>query len=116
MTELEQQLAKALARREAPVGFADRVLAAVQEPDRAVPWWRRVLVRPPEFAWRLVPATVALVIAMSGALYQHHERAEQGEAAKRQLVTALKIAGEKLHSAQQRVVDISEIRMDEASY
>jgi hypothetical protein len=116
MTELEQQLAKALARREAPVGFADRVLAEVQEPDRGVPWWRRALVRPPESAWRLVPATVAVVIAMSGALYQHHERAEQGEEAKRQLVTALKIAGEKLHTAQQRVVEIGEIRMNEGSY
>ena len=116
MTELEQQLAKALVRHEAPAGFTDRVLAAVQESDRRVPWWRKVMVRPPASAWRLVPATVALVIAMSGAFYQHHERAEQGEAAKRQLVTALKIAGEKLHTAQQRVVEIGEIRTTEGSY
>jgi hypothetical protein len=116
MTELEQQLAKALARHEAPAGFTGRVLAAVQDSERRLPWWRRVFVRTSASAWRFVPATVALVIATSGAFYRHHERMEQGEAAKRQLVTALKIAGEKLHTAQQRVVEIGEIRMNEASY
>jgi hypothetical protein len=116
MTDFEQQLANALARREAPVGFAERVLAAAQESNPHVPWWRRVFVGASASAWRFVPATVALVIAMSGALYQHHETTEQGEAAKRQLVTALKIAGEKLHTAQQRVVGIGEIRVNERGY
>jgi hypothetical protein len=116
MTELEQQLAKALARRDAPAGFSDRVLAAVQQANRRVPWWRKMVPRSSASAWRLAPATVALVIAMSGALYQHHEKAEEGETAKRQLIAAMKIAGEKLHTAQQRVVEIGEIRTNEGSY
>ena len=45
-----------------------------------------------------------------GALYQNYERVERGEAAKRQLLLAVKIAGAKLYDAQQRVVSIGAIR------
>ena len=114
MTEFERQLSNALARREPPAGFTERVIAAASQPHAARSWWNRIV--PPASVWRLVPATAALLIAGSGALYRYHERAEQGEAAKRQLVAAIRIAGEKLHTAQQRVVEIGEIRTTEGSY
>ena len=107
MTDFEQQLARALERREPSAGFTSRVLAAAsrQQPARSR-WsaWRWALVS------RAAPAMAALLVVAGGALYQNHERIERGEAAKRQLLLAVKIAGVKLHDAQQRVVSIGEIR------
>lgn len=107
MTEFEQQLARALERREPAAGFTSRVLAAAsrQQPARSR-WqaWRRALVL------RAAPVMAALLVVAGGAFYQNHERMEQGEAAKQQLLLAVRIAGTKLHDAQQRVVSIGEIR------
>ena len=107
MTEFEQQLARALERREPPAGFTSRVLAEAsrQRPVRSR-WsaWRWTLVL------RAAPVMAALLVVAGGALYQNHERIERGEAAKQQLLLAVRIAGAKLHDAQQRVVSIGEIR------
>jgi anti-sigma-K factor RskA len=107
MAEFEQQLARALERHEPGVGFTSRVLAAAaqQQPVRSR-WraWRWVLVE------RAAPVMAALLVVAGGVFYQKRERTERGEAAKQQLLLAVKIAGAKLHDAQQRVVSIGEIR------
>ena len=116
MNEFEQQLVTALGRREPSPDFTQRVLAAVERQNHPKREPKEPVLRHWTLIWRLLPATAALLIAMSGALYQHHERTVQGEAAKQQLLAAMKIAGEKLHSAQQHVADIGEIRINEGSY
>lgn len=106
MNDLEEQLRRALARREPSADFTQRVLnAAVIEQPRERRWnrWFRSKW---DATLRFAPVMVALVLAAGGAFYQQHERLEQGVAAKQQLLIAMRIAGEKLHSAQQQVVSI----------
>lgn len=107
MTEFEQQLARALERREPSAGFTSRVLAATSRQQPTGSRWR---AWPWALVLRVAPAMAALLVVMGGALYQKHERFERGEAAKRQLLLAVEIAGNKLYDARQRVVSIGEIR------
>lgn len=106
MTEFEQQLVRALERREPPAGFTSRVLAAASLKPTRSRWqaWRWA------FVLRAAPVMAALLVVAGGALYQNYERVERGEAAKQQLLLAVKIAGAKLYDARQRVVSIGAIR------
>jgi hypothetical protein len=109
--DLEQQLKKALERREAPPWFEARVLDAVSsgaaEPVQTH-WWS---------AWRSngnlrwVTALVAGLVLGAGITFRYEtvvqeraamERAE-GEAAKARLELALRITRVKLEKIQQRV-------------
>ena len=101
--EIDEQLKRALRRCEPPEGFADRVLAQVQEEP---PTTRRsiwALWRMPSLRWAAVAALVA--IAATGIGYQIHERQEEAEAraAKQQVMLALRITGSKLRVAKQKV-------------
>jgi hypothetical protein len=114
MNDFEKQLERALARREPSSDFVLRVMraaAAEQQSNRGrnslleragAKWFRDRW----EAALRFAPVFAALVLAAGGAFYQHHEHLMQGEVAKHQLLVAMRIAGEKLHSAQQQVVSI----------
>lgn len=106
MTEFEQQLTRALERREPSAGFTSRVLTAASQQQRVRSRWQALRWA---FVLRVAPVMAALLVVVGGALYQRHERSERGEVAKRQLLLAVKIAGAKLHDAQQRVVSIGEI-------
>lgn len=96
MDEFEQQIKRAMARREAPPWFEARVLAATER------------ARQPRTAWRLrwVTAAVASLFAVTGVVWQH-QRAEQeraeGEAAKAKLELALKITRAKLLHIEQEI-------------
>ena len=95
---LEDDLRRAL-RRESPApGFASRVMQRIERdaaPKRR-PWWRAVA------------ASLTLTALLGGGLaYQGHQRrVREGEAAKEQVLLALRIAGEKVRYAQTEVRDI----------
>lgn len=102
MDRLEEELRRALTRKEPPEGFADRVLAAARAHtaarERRLPWWRRS---------RLVPAAaVCLLLLAGGIALDRHRRREvlaRGEAASQQVITALRITAAKLQMVQARV-------------
>lgn len=92
---LEDDLRRAL-RRESPApGFASRVLQRI-ETDR-VPKRRQW--------WRAVAASLTLTVLLGGwgAVQIHRQRVREGERAKEQVLTALRIAGEKVRYAQSEV-------------
>jgi anti-sigma-K factor RskA len=110
MTEFEQQLKQAMARRDPPPGFVSRVLArAAQEESwgaatRGTGWWKRAV------AWRLAAALTCISLAVSaGWMYRQHEREIRGEAAKKQLLLAVRIAGTKLQHAHRRILQVEDL-------
>jgi hypothetical protein len=103
MNEIDDQLKRALRRCEPPEGFAERVMARLnQEPSFAARAIRTLWPRP-SLRWAAVAAVVA--VAATGIGYQIHERQEEAEAkaAKQQVMLALRITGNKLRVAKQRV-------------
>lgn len=127
MTQPENELKHALRRHDPPEGFAERVLARVAQQDlsqqnSAQPnlpqarsrWdsWLNFLTQP-LLRWATAAAVSAALI-FGGVHYRQveslkaqRERAE-GEAAKQQLVLALRIAGTKLQLAKAKVNQINE--------
>ncbi|HZU24469.1 MAG TPA: hypothetical protein VFA04_03050 [Bryobacteraceae bacterium] len=97
MREVEQELKRALARVDAPEGFAERVLArTVAQPRRAQAWYMRCAG---------IAAMIAL--AFAGMLgYQRHVRQERAEQAQK-LVFALHLTAAKLASIDHRLRDSS---------
>jgi hypothetical protein len=91
---LENDLKRAL-RRQAPApGFAGRVMQRIEQEERTTrrPVW-----------WRAAAASVTLAAILGG--YATHRVVEhrRGERAKEQVLTAMRIAGEKVRYAQQEV-------------
>jgi hypothetical protein len=105
MTPFEEELKKALARREPGEEFVSRVLGKVEAKHATT-----VKARP--FAWggawwRFASAVVLLAaVLISGLAYRKHERVVKGEAAKDQLLLAMRITGSQLRQAQLRVKKI----------
>lgn len=92
----EDNLTRAFERKSAPDGFADRVLSRLEAPrHRMSPTLRRI-------------AAAIVLTAALGGLTAHqiieHRRNEEGERARRQLMTALHIASAKMRVAQRAVV------------
>jgi hypothetical protein len=99
---LEHELKDALKRQQPAPGLADRVMAAIDSrgTQRGAPssWWRHR-------ALQLAAAAVVIVAVGVGVARQQiadRER-ERGEAAARQLVTALRIASETLNEARAEI-------------
>jgi hypothetical protein len=91
MDWLEDELRRALARQDAPVGFAERVLArGRREPHGA----RR---------WLAAAAMVVVAAGAAGAWRQH-----QGYEAKREMMLALRLAAAPMHRIQLEVKDITQ--------
>lgn len=105
MSNFEEQLARALARQNPAPDFTERVVRATVVKQRR-PFWKRWTAR--ILMWRLAPALAALLVVGTGAFFQEHQRIEQGKAAKRELLTAMRIASDKLHAAEQRVISLGE--------
>lgn len=108
MNRLEDELKKALQRVEPPPGFAQRVLteAAKQKQERkrtARSWF--VWFAPAGLRWAIAGA-LCLVLASSGLVYRHEER-KRGEAAKEQLMLALRITSSKLQIVTQNVRELN---------
>jgi hypothetical protein len=91
----EDDLTRALTRKSAPDGFADRILARIETPRHRTSTLRRI-------------AAAIVLTAALGGLTAHqiieHRRNEEGERARRQLMTALHIASAKMRVAQRAVV------------
>ena len=96
MTPFEEELKRALSRREPSEDFAARLFekAAAEKP--------RNILQSLAY-WRLAAAVALLAIVGWSLLYRQHVREARGEAAKRQLLVAMRIAGTELREAQVRV-------------
>jgi len=86
---LENELRAALGRRDPPPGFAERVLARARPAARA----RRMY-------WVAAWAVAAGLLVAAGLQYERHQR---GERAKEQVLLALRVAGQELSAAREKV-------------
>jgi hypothetical protein len=107
MSRLDDGLREALGRVDPGPDFTRAVLerAAAAQPKES--WWRRLVsgMRPPLVRWAAA-GLVACALLATGFEYQHERRQRvEGEAAKQQLVLALRIAGAKLHGVQEKVLE-----------
>ena len=96
----DDELHQALARKAAPDGFADRVLARLGDANTTRHW-----NRPVASTLRRIAAAVILMAALGGLTAHQiaeHRRTE-GEHARRELMTALHIASAKMRVAQRAV-------------
>jgi hypothetical protein len=97
MDDFERQLKQAMARKDAPVWFEAKVLAAVE--------------RQPQSAWsffrlRWAAAAVASVLLVSGIAWQQRQESQErvaGERAKAQLELALRITSQKLQHIERQL-------------
>ena len=99
MDEFEVKLHGAMRRQDAPVGLKTRVLAQARER-------RREAQRSRFWMWQRVTAVMVLAAALGGiAEYRHVEEVRKGEAAREQVLTALRITGKTLNRVQSRLAD-----------
>jgi hypothetical protein len=108
MSEFERQLGRALSRHDPSSDFTARVLAAAQKEAQRRPLWKRWFSPSRRHILRLAPAMTALLLVGTGAYFEQHQHIERGEAAKQQLLTAMRIASQKLYTTEQRVISMSE--------
>ncbi len=106
MTRLEHELRAALQRQEPPAVFADRVLALAAEQENR--HQRNLWIRfkhafvVPRLRW--AAAVVAVLVIASGiGIRVEDQRREEGEAAKRQVMLALRITSEKWQVAAKEI-------------
>ena len=97
MNRLEEELRNAMRREEPPEGFVERVLARTTATKQSA--WTNL------FAWRglrwALAGTMCLLVLASGIEYrQTRQERARGEAAKEQVMLALRIAAHKLQFAQ----------------
>jgi hypothetical protein len=100
MNRLEDKLRDALQRVEPPTGFSERVLARTLETKQNA--------RAGPFAWRYLrwglAGALCLALVMAGIEYrQAQEERARSEAAKQQLMLALRIAGDQLQFVWSKV-------------
>jgi hypothetical protein len=108
MSEFERQLARALSRQDPGSDFTARVVAAAGGAKQKPSVWKRWFSHSRRQILRLAPAMTALLMVGTGAYFEQHQRIERGEAAKQQLLTAMRIASEKLYSTEKRVISVGE--------
>ena len=92
----EDELTRAFEPKSAPDGFADRVLSRLDAPRHRNFW-----------LLRRIAAAIVLTAALGGLTAHQiieHRRNEEGQRARRQLMTALHIASAKMRVAQRAVV------------
>jgi phosphopantetheinyl transferase (holo-ACP synthase) len=104
MNELDDELRRVLRREDPPPGFAERVMRRVETRQ---PEQRMDVARPSVMRWA---AAAMLVAALGGglqyrAVQQQRERI-RGEAAKEQVMKALRITADKLQVVQSAVKEI----------
>ena len=118
MSDLENDLKKALGRQSPPEGFSEKVLAKLPRRDARPPLWTRLanLVQPPT-RWAI--ATAALIVLLVAGTWQlwrsgspsdptvvrEQTASREGEQAKAQLMLALRITSAELREVQKRVAE-----------
>jgi len=103
MAEFEQKLRIALQHREAPLGLKQRVLARSRE-RRQAERGRWSLVH---MAQRIAASAVLAAIFGSVAVYRHVEERRKGEAAREQVLTALRITNKTLDRVGDKLAENS---------
>jgi hypothetical protein len=111
---LEDALRNALRREDAPEGFALKVLARAGQENSAAHDAERTswlsMFSQPLLRWAAV-AAVTICLVIGGIYYRNLQRQRaEGEAAKQQLMLALRIAGSKLQLAKEKVNEINTSR------
>jgi hypothetical protein len=104
MTQTDKGLRQALRRVEPPEGFAERVVARAREDaaplSRGFHSWKAV----DRMTARWAAAAVLAAAVAGGAWYRAELRRQaEGEAAKRQVLLSLRIAGAKLQHVRAKV-------------
>jgi hypothetical protein len=109
MSHLEDELKSALGRKEPAGDFTAKVLQRIAQPaprsrfDELI-----VLLRPPRLQWVAASLAISLIVPFAALEYrQQRQIRAQGEAAKQQLILAMRIAGTELHHARQEVQRMS---------
>jgi uncharacterized protein HemX len=106
---LEQELRRALKRKDPPRGFDDRVLSRIASGETV----QMPAARP---RWMLVslPIAASLMLAFGATYYIHEQQQRQArevqaqtEQTTREVVLALQIASETISAAQARVEEIT---------
>ncbi len=100
---LENDLKRALRRQSPAPGFAGRVMQRIESAPPEELRGTEALRGTPRRWWRAAAASVMLAALLGG--YATHRVVEhrRGERAKEQVLTAMRIAGEKVRYAQQEV-------------
>jgi len=95
MTDFEDQLQRALERKEPSPGFAARVMAAATRRPKSTFWTN----------WQALSAAGVAASLFVGALSLDLDRRErrEGEAARAQLIQAMQITSSQLQRIQKRV-------------
>jgi hypothetical protein len=97
MKRLEDELRNAMRREEPPEGFFERTLARTSAPRQNA--WAGIVARH-GMRWALAGA-LCLVLAVGGMEFRRAEAERaRGEAARAQLILALRITADKLQFAQ----------------
>ncbi len=113
MDRFEQELRDAMRREPAPEWFADSVLARIRDEQQSRGKALSRFSLPA--GWLRWAAGLAMLVVVLGGLRFEQVRQEriQGEAAKQQLILALKVTGSKLRIAQERVHAIQRFGAEE---
>ncbi|MGA7886418.1 MAG: hypothetical protein WCA44_11805 [Acidobacteriaceae bacterium] len=98
--DFERELREQLTAREAPEGFADRVMARVAVRDKVQE--RRRWFRQPVWQWAAATALAAVVAVGVGLQHQREQRRE-GEEARAQVLLALQITGTTLRDVERKI-------------
>ncbi len=98
--DFERELREQLTARDAPDGFADRVMARIAERDGTRE--RRRWFRQPMWQWATATAMAAVVALGVGVQYQREQRRE-GEEARAQVMLALRITGMTLRDVERNI-------------
>jgi len=114
MNRLEDELRNALRREQPPPGFAARVLARAAAEPRPETAWARAWgtlsgwFRAPAVARAAMAGALCLLVVF-GVQYEQRQRLERirGEAAKRQLLLALRVTGSSLRAVHDKVHELS---------
>jgi hypothetical protein len=107
MKDLEQELRSALKREDPPANFAENVLARIAREAEPRTGWRQALAAiwsAPRLRWATAGVLACLLLGAGIVYHQRVEREKaQGEAAKAQLIQALRIASSKLNGTWRKV-------------
>jgi hypothetical protein len=106
MDEFEQELRGALERRPAPPGLKRRVMEQRNARRAKRSWWGSLFAMPHGGVWRKVAAMLLIAVAVGGGVEWREKQVEEqrkGEAARQQVMTALRITGHALNTVQARL-------------